>query len=916
MGTGESSRNTTCSNIGFHHTKSSTLRSPRETRRLGRVLTNRSHSLSPQLYQCSPKPTLGVTLKDNSCHRCPQVRLTSNLAYSEAGPAWCQRDSHRKPSLHRNTQTFDRGRDSLVTRLAGTSSSLPTSRMSQEPSWPPLSPHAALLSSPSGRKNHQLSTNTSSPMKRSATTPSLLERLRAARRNNEYAVNGERKADEEVEEDEETLQLQLAAIEAKLKLKRLQQIKAKAELEPQSSTKRLTPPGSPERTTVRPGASLGQRQERAISRGAQVEVCLSPVKRPDLPGQLKSPGRVVLGIDKGVRGADVSLRRAHTGAGSGHRVPLEASTETRSVKTLGSRSAHLRSSTEGSRGSDARSFSERMAESREAQKAKDVKREDGGRNRSRRFEIDQVEMKGYRLAAEKSHLNEQPTRSGPRKEYSREEVLLATRHAKSGGRVLKKSRTMPDLGQSPSRPSSRAQASPSRSDEADDPDHGDAALFEGFSRFHLSSRILPHSFLKRTLPSDRFTIYRIADLLREVVSPEYELPDSVGDYVVFGIIASKSSPLDHKQTHGDDKTVGSHDWERRWEDGSQNQSKFMVFTLTDLEWSLNLYIFGTALPRYHRLSPGTVVAILNPSIMPPKKGKEDTGAFSLTLHSGDDTVLEIGIARDIGYCNAVRKDGKECGTWVNASKTEICEWHLNLQLYKTQAGRMGVNTGSNGFGAGLGKGSNNRNNVFDRRRVGIREGEGRGGLLPHKEGQQYDKWTGSHFYVSNSNPGVRARNSGGPAHPGAVSAARMLDMDENGPFVPEGQLSRDREARWQKRMAAQEKEREIARRLTAIGSGGAGEEYLRHKTANTPSHGVEKAVGEAGSQRSAVSTRASILKPQSNINLNGKRPADNVRLSPVKKTRFVTEKGIREAGRDSVGASGVQLDGDDDLEIV
>ena len=162
-------------------------------------------------------------------------------------------------------------------------------------------------------------------------------------------------------------------------------------------------------------------------------------------------------------------------------------------------------------------------------------------------------------------------------------------------------------------------------------DRGDASLYEGYSRTHLASRILPHSFLKRTLPTDEFTIYKLPDLLKNVKSPEYEIPDGVGNYVVFGIIAHMSNPRNQKVKSAETNSSSSNDWEKKWDDGSNNSQKFLVVTLTDLKWTVDLFLFDRAVPRYHRLAPGTLIAILNPGIMPPKKGKEDTGAFSLTL---------------------------------------------------------------------------------------------------------------------------------------------------------------------------------------------------------------------------------------------------------------------------------------------
>ncbi|KAI1628703.1 minichromosome maintenance protein 10 [Exophiala viscosa] len=764
--------------------------------------------------------------------------------------------------------------------------------MSHDASWPPVSPHAALLSSPSGRKKYEAYKNSSSPIKRSATTPSLVDRLRAVRKGHDVPVEGIEIQDE-ADDDEETLQLQLAAIEAKLKLKKLQQKKARA--------------GTPDRTSSRPNSSHGPNSTISKSMfGYQeptlppprVEVPKSPMRRPAPVSQPKSPSRVLLGIDKGVRGTDISLRRAKSVTSNAHHRSNLSSTEPLRPAVFGS--ARTGISTESRK-----TFSERMSEARDREKSHEQRRENKNRQRSKGFELDGAELEKYRLlAAEPAQSTTPPAEPG----YTREQIIHGTAEANTATRPLEKSRTMPDLHDS----RSSSQDSNNLSAPV-----GDASLFEGFSGLHLSSRVLPHSFLKRTLPTDRFTIYRVPDLLKNITSPSFDLPDSVCDYVVFGVIASKSSPMDQKKAPPDTKTTSTKDWERQWEDGSQNSRRFMVFTLTDLKWSIDLYLFGTAVPRYHRLTPGTVVAILNPGIMPPKSGKTDTGAFSLNLGNGDETVLEIGTARDLGYCKTTKKDGKPCGSWLNASKTEICEWHLNAQLEKTRAKRMGVNTGTNGFG------ETGSRKAFDK-------SGGRDGLLP-KDGHKFDRYTGSHFYIATSNASA-ATGTGGSAHRGG--------MFDGGPSIPEGNLSRDREARVRKHMVARQKEREIAEKLGAAGHGqgfgvgSAGAEYLKLqvKTGDTQRAGTGTATakGERTSRvmdeerTTASQVTASILSgaPSSALRGNGngrKRTAEDVRLSPVKKTRFVTERGIREAGRESLGVAVGRRrtdESDDDLEIV
>ncbi|KAJ9639825.1 hypothetical protein H2204_003618 [Knufia peltigerae] len=768
--------------------------------------------------------------------------------------------------------------------------------MSYDVSWPPVSPHAALLSSPSGRKNYAAHRTDSSPIKRSGTTSGLVDRLRAVRNSQALSPQGEDMEDD-VEEDEETLQLKLAAIEAKLKLKKLQQTKARAGAGGADNLSRPSSAHGIDSTTSNT-FSIGH---DSISQSARVEVQKSPSRRPQISSQPKSPSRILLGIDKGVRGADISLRRANTTAGTSRYKTDAASRFERPSSRSSALSARSATST-----ANRKTFSERMADARERETSNEQRR---NRQRSKVFNIDENEIEKLRMLAQDSAPAPAPAQSRSRihpqqAEYTRDDIINA-----SDERHLKKSHTLPDLRQT---------SSPQVSTLTDDiPPQGDASLFEGFSGLHLTSRILPHSFLRRTLPTDRFTIFRIPSLLKIVKSPSFDLPETVVDYAIFGIIASKSSPMDQKAPRPDSTTIGDNDWHRQWDDGSQNSRRFMALTLTDLKWTIDLYLFGTALPRYHRLSPGTIVAILNPGIMPPKRSKTDTGAFSLNLSSNDDVVLEIGQARDLGHCKTLKKDGRECGAWLDGSKTDICEWHLNAQLDKTRAKRMGVNTGTNGFGGGGGEG--NRGTA-----------KGKKGLQP-KDGHRFDRFTGSHFYIAGG-------GGGGGGSGGGFDGI-------SGPSIPEGNLSRDRGERVRKHLAAQVKEREIAEKLgstghgSGFGFGSAGAEYLKVRASKRQNTNSAHARGErgqgpgsqkhsdtlmpdelgggSGSQRSSNLVMSDL--PSSALVNGRKRTAADVRLSPVKKTRFVTDKGIREAGRDSVGvtaSSGRDDESEDDLEIV
>lgn len=788
-----------------------------------------------------------------------------------------------------------------------------------EPRWPPRSPHEALLSSPGGRNklrryNDRISPSPS-PLKKSATTPSL---NRIQRR-----LEHDGSVEEEDEEDEETLQLRLDAIEARLKLKKLQHRKAKA-----ASTSSDIENERPIELKCRASSVTKPRQQYQFeelrpksSSGLQIPV--SPARKERPLEEAKSPGRVLLGIDKGLKGRNVSLKRPPTT--QSQRTKDDDPFVSRRTTTNGSSHPILTSSTASShRESPAKSksFSERITKTRQLDKEQKDRANRVRSQRSTGFGTQDHEIETFKDAANNQEVKDQQRVTARKDGFSREEVLkavnkpngeLARNHTvpttSDDRRPRKQLPDLPSTRDKPLNPSSTGGTIPNRpnsssSSESLDPP-SDTTHYDPISHLHLSKRILPHPFLTRTFGSKPTLL--LPDLLRHVHSPSYTLPPEYDtDFIVLAAIASKSSPLSHKDAH---KTTTSETTSTaEAAESEQNaRGKFMVLTLTDLKWTLDLYLFTTAYTRFWKLTPGTLVAILNPSIMPPPPGKADTGRFSLTLNSSDDTVLEIGTVRDLGWCSATKRDGKQCGTWVDKRHTSVCEFHVDRVVERTKAGRMEVNGTSAPFGP-RGK-SGGRTGFWGGGGGSKRNGErGRGsgrddGLL--KEGKQYDRHLGSNYYIAPRAAGFER------------GTASLLDGEGMG--IERGG---SKEERARKRLADLEKERTIAQKLGEGGNGMAAE-YLRRKhnpNSNTSATQISSAMGEAVDAKE--------------LGLMGNKAKD-VHLSPVKKrkageawgtgeekgrgrkkTRFVTTKGIKEAGRES-GGGDVWLEeagrmGDDD----
>jgi minichromosome maintenance protein 10 len=724
------------------------------------------------------------------------------------------------------------------------------------------------------------------------------------------------------DEDEETLQLKLQEIQARLRLKKLQK-KSKQTSDTENESVRT---GSAQiarsnsvaanRAQSRIAGLREERLERSRSQ-ATVHVPVSPIRRTQPPDTQRSPGRVLLGIDKGLKGSDISLKRAP----SLRRMDDSGAQDRRVgpfLQRAGSQASSRASGAAGSLQSSAnedrpKSFSERMAAVRAQEAEHEERKSRIHKKRSTAFDIDHKQMQNFKETA--IDLPKAP-REAP--EFSRDEVLGGYIKP-SGG--LSRSKTAPnlrsalrDMSTSADMVDMGAERSDSRSSLKVPPPkrattpklspsevlESEATQFEPFSSTHLSKRIIPHQVLTRTLTGKKTFV--VPDLLRTVKGPDFNGPDIEEDVVVFGIICSKSEPKVH-QPSANSK-------------GQQNRGKYMVMTLTDLKWELDMFLFDSAFEKFWRLTPGTIIAILNPLFMPPPRGKADTGKFSLTLNSDADTILEIGSARDLGFCKSIKKDGKACSSWVDKRHTEFCDYHVNQSLKKTHANRMEVNTMTFGKG-GVGGRKHNSRDV-----TGLLEREAK---KEEEKKTRYDRGSHSQIYI------------------GKRSTVGMLDDVD---FDPDAfHRGSTKEERMTRQLLAKEKETDLKKKLYQMGNG-LGADYMRGSSdfdprssnfendAPPPPDATSLGLRSTKANDVALSPikrkRINTVSSSAAIGWGGNltkelgRMKNGESMQPVKKkTRFVTEKGIREAGRESFGGEVAKAviddldeDDDDDLDIV
>ncbi|KAF3285939.1 hypothetical protein TWF970_009507 [Orbilia oligospora] len=725
--------------------------------------------------------------------------------------------------------------------------------------WPPASPKDVLRLTP--KKPHTNPIH-SSPLRRTtAVSPS-------PRSRRPLPVDEEDEDSDATtsDEDEEALQLQLKAIEMKLKLKRLQKEKKRKALAAAANADNLNPlPLQSGRVTPPPPS------RPAFEPDVQVPVSPSPRKRnmgisDTNPPQ--SPSRVLLGIDKGLRARDISLKRAPGMTNLIAEPPRKQQFTSSTSSALHNvtkdnpfapRSSRNSTITPAAPVEHVKTFSERIAEQRAGITAKEARARENEKLRSKGWSTDTGDTgtasstvsstKGTDSTLVPSRTPSVASRRPSNSQQNvgtRLQTSRVTSTASAASTAVATEPPKPIGSSSISGPTDPTSASQETSDLG--------SGFDSFSSLHLSRRSVPHTTLSRHLQDKE--LFQLPRLLKTVHSPEYDPPDVPGDWVVFGIVSSKSEPRDVAREGG---------------------GKYIVMQLTDLKWELDLFFFGSTFQKYYRIPVGTVLAILNPNIMKPRN--QDSGKFSLTLSDINDdatSILEIGHSRDLAGCKAKKRDGKDCGVWVDKRRTEYCDFHVEQSVAKNRAGRMELSTMGKLYSPPKNKGGMRPKRNF--LRGGKQERDD--GLLP----------LGGSGVVPDLP--VRAGGGGGNVYVSAgFSTARLID---GGDKTGDLNWQREKEERVRRVLARREKEREVTKGLLAVGNNNTGMEYLK---ANLE----DEVKVVTGGQRAMENAGKSIGKGQTVQEVRSKAleefrkgmaavKASDVTLSPVKSKRKVADR--------------------------
>ncbi|SCV02586.1 LAMI_0H00848g1_1 [Lachancea mirantina] len=200
---------------------------------------------------------------------------------------------------------------------------------------------------------------------------------------------------------------------------------------------------------------------------------------------------------------------------------------------------------------------------------------------------------------------------------------------------------------------------------------------EKFSGKWISRRFITHGELSELLDDKK--VLRLPKLFSKVRPPKFTEPE-YPNWVVFGVLTNKS---DIKMT------------------SSKKPSKFFKLTLSDFKYTIDVFVFNKAnVEKYFNLKVGDIIGILNPDILPwrPSRIENDESSgytvksFNLSIRHESDCIIEIGTSRDFALCPVTDSStGKCCGTAIDRSTEDRCQYHQETRFRKVNAQRLELN---------------------------------------------------------------------------------------------------------------------------------------------------------------------------------------------------------------------------------
>ncbi|KAL5014939.1 hypothetical protein ScPMuIL_009209 [Solemya velum] len=129
---------------------------------------------------------------------------------------------------------------------------------------------------------------------------------------------------------------------------------------------------------------------------------------------------------------------------------------------------------------------------------------------------------------------------------------------------------------------------------------------------------------------------------------------------------------------------------------SSSGKTFCIWKLTDLQDCdkvVSFFLFGNVYKQHWKNDVGTVIGLLNPSLMDAAEKKQSDLAFTL---SHPQQLLILGHSCDLGKCAGRTKAGNSCTNVINRQQGEYCSYHVQAAYKKSSSKRAELQTSYTG----------------------------------------------------------------------------------------------------------------------------------------------------------------------------------------------------------------------------
>lgn len=201
--------------------------------------------------------------------------------------------------------------------------------------------------------------------------------------------------------------------------------------------------------------------------------------------------------------------------------------------------------------------------------------------------------------------------------------------------------------------SSNEQAKPTTN-----PSKSDQFIIEDFSKIRIINPLISSSLMKMRMEGRKMISISKIHL-------KLKTPDLQGDWVTIAVIVGKT----------DSKSSST----------GKPYSIWRLSDLEDLDNVVSFFLFGEVHKHLWKTEIGTVIGVLNPSIMESMEKKNSEPAFTI---KSPGQLMIMGRSKDLSWCIGTTKKGNKCGKFINKKLGEYCSYHVQAAYRKVSSTRL------------------------------------------------------------------------------------------------------------------------------------------------------------------------------------------------------------------------------------